>query len=220
MRSDISRFLMFAFMALFLTACKSVTVDNPVNGEVYTDIPDIQLSFPSGRPDPFEVSLNGQDITSVFSVTDAGASATAASIESYILSGENLLKVVKPDTSVVSFIYDISGPVVHVTSVTDGATLTVVGYAEDPSGVASLTANGSAVTLADDNSFTASITAASYIEFVAQDSLGFTSTQRYADESVVMEEAMALRINRNGLDFMVAEIETLLEGDDLNALIP
>ena len=36
MRSDISRFLMFAFMALFLTACKSVTVDNPVNGEVFT----------------------------------------------------------------------------------------------------------------------------------------------------------------------------------------
>ncbi len=220
MRSDISRFLMFAFMALFLTACKSVTVDNPVDGEVYTDIPDIQLSFPKGLPDPFEVSLNGQDITSVFSVSDTGASATAASITNYMLSGENLLKIVKPDTSVVSFIYDISGPVVHVTSVTDGSTLTVVGYAEDASGVASLSANGSVITLAEDNSFTASIAAASYIEFVAQDTLGFTSTQKYADESVVMAEAMALRINRNGLDFMVAEIETLLEGDDLGAVIP
>ncbi|OUS26280.1 hypothetical protein A9Q99_18795 [Gammaproteobacteria bacterium 45_16_T64] len=220
MRSDISRLFMFAFLALFLTACKSVTVDNPVDGEIYTEVPDIQLSFPSGRPDPFEVSLNGADITAAFTVTDSGATAAAASISGSMVSGANSLKVVKPDTSVVTFTYDISGPVVHVTSVTDGATLVVVGYVEDPSGVASLSANGSVIVLDESNGFTANIAAANFIEFVAEDSLGYVSTQKYADESIVMEEAVAVRINRNGLDFMVTEVEEILEGEGLAALLP
>ncbi|MBV1921146.1 MAG: hypothetical protein KUG73_10730 [Pseudomonadales bacterium] len=222
MRSEFNRFFLYAFMAIFLSACgsASVSVDNPVDGNVYTEIPAIELSFTKGIPDPFEVSLNGQDITSQFALTETGGSASAASIESFIVSGDNLLKVLQPELDTVTFNYDNVGPAVHVTNVVDGVTLVVTGYATDASGVVSVSANGSAITLDADNKFTANIAAADYIDFVAEDTVGYISSSNYADDSVVMEDSMAVRINSNGLDFLISEITTLLEGEAIGDMIP
>ena len=222
MRPEFNRFFLYAFMAFLLSACggANVSVDNPVDGNVYTEIPAIELSFTKGIPDPFEVSLNGQDITAQFTLSETGGTASAASIESFIVSGDNLLKVIQPELDTVSFNYDNVGPAVHVTSVVDGATLVVTGYASDASGIVSLSANGSAITLDADNNFTANIAAADYIDFVAEDSVGYISTSRYADDSVVMEDSMAVRVNSNGLDFLISEITTLLEGEAIGDMIP
>jgi len=59
MRSEFNRFFIYGFMAIFLSACgaATVSVDNPVDGNVYTEIPAIELSFTKGIPDPFEVSV-------------------------------------------------------------------------------------------------------------------------------------------------------------------
>ncbi len=125
MRIDVRHLFMVTLFALFLTACKSVTVTNPTAGTVYLTAPEVQLSFPKGKPDVLTVSLNDRDITSLLTVTSTGATASVGSIASYLRDGENFLRVTNPVTPTVKFIYDISGPMVHITKVTEGSQLNI-----------------------------------------------------------------------------------------------
>ena len=219
MIKNINRIFMFAFLALFLTACKSVTVENPTSDTVYTDAPEIRLTFPKGRPDPLEVTLNGSDITALLNVTEEGATASPEAIASLLTNGVNLLKIVKPSTPTVSFTFDNAGPSIHITEVIEGPTLSVSGYVEDASGITSVTANGNPLTLEEGNRFTAQVPDSSTIEFIAEDSLGYQSTQRYARPSETMTNAMAMRINSDGMGFIVEELENFIEGGDIGAIM-
>lgn len=217
MRLNYSRLFFTALLAIFLSACKTVTIEQPEEGAVLSSAPDIVLSFPKGAPDVLTVTLNGEDISSQFSTSDSGATATGANINSFLVDGENLLKVVKPNTPLRKFFFDKSGPKVHITSVSGN--LTISGYAEDPSGVASVSANGTSISLGANNTFTVNIANANYVDFVATDNLGYTRTERYARPNVSMSNALGMRINRDGLDFLEAEIEALLVSDDFGDLV-
>lgn len=217
MRPNYHRLFFTALLAVFLSACKTVTIEQPAEGAVLSAAPTITLSFPKGAPDVLVVTLNGEDISSKFTVTDTGATATGSKINNFLVDGENLLKVVKPNTPLRKFFFDKSGPKVHVTSVTGNLTLS--GYVEDPSGVASASANGKALSLGANNSFTVNIPNANFVDFVARDNLGYTRTERYARPNVSMAHALGMRINRDGLDFLESEIETLLVSDDFGDLV-
>lgn len=219
MRIDMSRLFLTVLFALFLSACKTVTVTNPVANQVYTTAPAIQLSFPKGKPDPLVVTLNDQDITSLLAVTDTGATATAAAITPFLVDGDNFLRVTKPTIPTVKFIYDITGPMVHVTRVTEGSSLNIQGYLDDPSGVRSATVNGAAMTLASGNTFNVSVANGSYVTFVSTDNNGYVRTQQFARPSVTATNSVSLRINRHGLDFITDEVEALLESSALGRLL-
>lgn len=219
MRPESIRVLSLAFLALFLTACKTVTVEQPTADSVHVTAPDIVLSFPSGKPDPLEVTLNGEDISAQFSVSETGATATGANIASYLVDGKNALKVVKPNTPTRFFVFDQSGPMVHITSVTEGGSIGISGYVEDPSGIANVSVNSASVSLDANNSFSVSIANNNFVEFVSTDNNGFVRTQKFARPNVAIGNAMALRVARSGLDFAVAEIESLLVSDSLSDLI-
>lgn len=219
MRPDSIRIFMLAIVALFLTACKTVTVEQPAADSVHTTAPDIVLSFPNGKPDPLEITLNGQDITSQFAITDTGATASGSNIFSYLVDGKNALKVVNPSTPTRYFFFDKSGPMVHILNVTEGGSIGISGYVEDPSGIASVRVNGSSVSLDGDNNFNVSVANGNYVEFVSTDNQGYVRTQTFARPNVALNDAMSLRVARSGLDFAVAEIETLLVSDSLSDLI-
>jgi hypothetical protein len=219
MRPDSLRVLSLAFVALFLAACKTVTVEQPTADSVHITAPDIVLSFPSGRPDPLEVTLNGADISAQFSVSETGATATGANIRSFLVDGKNALKVVKPNTPTRFFVFDQSGPMVHITNVNEGGSIGISGYVEDPSGIASVRVNGADVSLDAGNAFSVSVANSNFVEFVSTDTNGFERRQKFARPSVAIGNAMALRVARSGLDFAVAEIEDLLVSDSLSDLI-
>ncbi len=219
MRIDVRHLFLVTLFALFLTACKSVTVTNPTAGTVYLTPPEVQLSFPKGQPDVLTVSLNDRDITSLLTVTSTGATASAGSIASYLRDGENFLRVTNPVTPTVKFIYDISGPMVHITKVTEGGQLNIQGYVEDPSGVKTVTVNGTAMTLASGNTFNMNIANATYVTFVATDNNNKVRTQKFARPSVNVTDSVSVRINRNGLNFVTDEVENVLKSSALGKLI-
>lgn len=219
MRREFSRYLLMVTLVLFLAACKSVKIDSPEEGAIFTSSPDINLSFPSGKPDALEIRLNDVDITAQFAVNDTGAVATGANIHNFLVDGENHLKIVKPNTPLRKFVVDTSGPKVFVTNVTGSGTITVTGYVEDFSGVASLRANGNNVTLGANNTFSASIPNSSFVEFVATDTLGYVRNTRYARPGVNMPQALGVRINANGLNFLRNEVRELLTSDQLGPIV-
>jgi hypothetical protein len=55
MRLAFSRSLLLAMLVLMLAACKSVSIDSPEEGAVFTSAPNITLSFPDGKPDTLEI---------------------------------------------------------------------------------------------------------------------------------------------------------------------
>lgn len=219
MRIDVRRLFLVTLFALVLSACKTVTVTNPVAGKVYTTAPDVALSFPKGQPDVLKVTLNDRDITSLLAVTSTGATAAGTSITSYLQDGENFLRVTTPVTPTVKFIYDISGPMVHVTKVTEGSQLNIQGYVEDPSGVKSVTVNGTAMTLASDNSFNVNVANGSYVTFVSTDNINLVRTQKFARPSVNVTNSLSVRVSRSGLDFITGEVQNLLKTTALGKLI-
>lgn len=219
MRIDKSRLFLTVLFALFLSACKTVTVTNPVANQVYTSAPSIQLSFPKGKPDPLVVTLNDSDITSLLTVTDSGATASGDAIKSLLVDGDNFLRVTKPVTPTVKFIYDISGPMVHVTKVTEGSSLNIQGYVEDPSGIKSVTVNGAAVALATGNAFNVNVTNGNFVTFVSTDNNNYVRTQNFARPNVTADNSVSLRINRHGLDFVTNEVEAMLQSSALGKLI-
>jgi len=221
MISTVSRLFILSIFTFLVAACntKAVVVDSPVDGSLYSTPPDIQLTFADGLPDIFQVTLNNQDITSQLTVTEAGATAPGTAIEDYLVDGENFLKVTKPNVVMVAFIYDISGPEVHVTEVIDGASLTVSGYIEDPSDVVLASLNGNALVLAEDNTFTATVPAADYMTFETEDTLGLQRSQVYADGSVTIDDSMAIEIGSEGLEVLINQIEDVLEASSLAPLL-
>lgn len=219
MRIDMSRLFMTVLFALVLSACKTVTVSNPVANQVYTTAPAIQLSFPKGKPDPLVVTLNDRNITSLLSVTDTGATATGAAITPYLVDGINFLRVTTPATPTVKFTYDVTGPMVHITRVTEGSQLNIQGYVDDPSGVRSVTVNGTNMSLATGSTFNVNVANGSYVTFVSTDNNSYVRTQRFARPNVTASNSVSLRINRDGLDFITDEVEAILESSALGALI-
>lgn len=219
MQHDFGRLFLTALFALVLSACKTVTIVNPVAGQVYTTAPNVELTFPQGAPPALVVKLNDQDISSLFAISDTGARASASGLLRYLADGQNILRVSTPATLPVKFIYDVSGPTIHISRVTDGSQLNIQGYAEDPSGVRSVTVNGAAVTLAADNSFNVNVANGNYVTFVSTDQNSRVRTQKFARPNVAAANSVSLRINRRGMDFITNEAENIMQSSALGSLI-
>lgn len=219
MRHPLERLFLVVLFAFILSACKSVTIVNPVAGQVYTSPPNVELTFPKGAPPSLVVKLNDQDVSSLFAVSDAGAIASGSGLRPYLADGQNILRVSTPATLPVKFTYDVTGPMIHISRVTEGSQLNIQGYADDPSGVASVTVNGTAVPLAADNSFNVNVANGNYVTFISTDRNNRVRTQRFARPNVTATNSVSLRINRRGLDFITQEAESIMQSSALGSLI-
>lgn len=219
MYHDLGRLFLTALFALVLSACKSVTVVNPVAGQVYTSAPAIELGFPQGAPPALVVKLNDQDISSLFTISETGATAAGTGVRPFLADGQNILRVSTPATLPVKFIYDVTGPMIHISRVTEGSQLNIQGYADDPSGVRSVTVNGTAVTLNADNTFNFNVANGNYVTFVSTDQNSRVRTQKFARPNVAAANSVSLRINRRGMDFITREAESIMESSALGSLI-
>lgn len=206
-------------LVFMITACKTVTVTNPNQGKVYLTPPDITLSFPKGKPDKLVVSINNTDISSFFSVTDTGATVSGESIKQYLQENENFVHIKTPTTPSVKFLYDTTGPVVHITQTTIGTSVQISGFVEDASGVKTVTIDGVAVALDSTNNFSITTAKRTFYSFSTEDVNGYKNTQKFADNTVIAKNSVSVRINKNGLKFMVDQTAKVLASPALGQMV-
>ena len=211
MNSNTLKLYLTLLIVLLLTGC-GATIETPRNEKVYTDPPDVIIKRVEPGPN-FRVLLNDQDITDFFVFDKKRATAEASNIATFLVDGQNSLQMIDPDTDVRNFYFDNTGPLIHLLNVSRNGDITLSGYAEDPSGVASVRVNNKAVTLDFANRFALSIPNASIIRFTTTDQKGFQREQVFAAPGNVLSQALGIRVGQGGLNFVATEIENLVEAD-------
>ncbi|HET8705255.1 MAG TPA: hypothetical protein VFM46_03040, partial [Pseudomonadales bacterium] len=191
-------------LTVLLAACGDIKIDTPTNKAVSADKPaQYHLTFLNNNnavPTGLKIALNNQDVTSLFTVTTTGASATGDALSSYVFSGKNVLtaSAIGIPAKQAIFYYDTEGPTIHILQGSRG-TGQVSGYLEDPAGVRSLTIDGVSVTLGAGNTFIANVQNAPFNDFVAEDNFGHQSSTTYARNDQEFSPAMSARINNRAL---------------------
>lgn len=220
--SHLGTVVVITLVALLFTACEPpmTTIDSPRSGVFYSTAPDVRISFSEGTPNGLKAEINGHDITHELTVSGGSATAPGSAIRPYLMDGENRLALLQPESLSVVFQYDKAGPVVHITNVNDNGGLYVEGYAEDRSGVARVEFNGQSVRLSGpDNTFSAYVSNGDYMTVKAVDSGGNVSVQQLARPQAIVDNALAVRITPEGIDFMEKELAYILSGDYFATLV-
>ena len=130
--------------AIGLAACEQANIVAPTDNAVATTKPaSFQITFPDGKiPATLSMQLNSTDVTDLFTVTEAGASADGSLLADYVYSGRNLFRVATgTQMKQVVFYYDTTGPAIHILAA-DRDTQTVTGYVSDPAGIAAVSLDG------------------------------------------------------------------------------
>ncbi|MBV1880656.1 MAG: hypothetical protein KUG82_03440 [Pseudomonadales bacterium] len=221
MRSSFLRAIACSLL-LLLSGCSKITITEPLDGTVTLDKPVLyQINFVNGIPTDFQVVLNSADVTELFTITETGAVADGESLAGYVFSGKNQFSIVLgSDNRVVNsvFHYDDTGPQVHILSA-DHETGLISGYVADPSGVSSLSIDGSIVPVFGQNEFETTFTSQSFNEISAIDNNGFTSKVVYARGDQELYPSMSLRLNNGGFAYLADQAEIALNEYDFEGLL-
>ncbi len=207
-----------AVVLLALAACSPVGIESPEADGVYPDPPAIQLSYQQ-LPENIQVLLNGEDVTALFVFAADGAQANGVDLRPWLRDGANYLQLVNPDLGPRKFYYDISGPKVHILSLSEAEPTTLTGYLWDLSGVSQATLDGLALTLDQDSGFSTTIVPQDFYEFQAGDELGLTSTTSFARRDLPLESVITARLNPGGVGFLERQISAALAALDFAAII-
>ncbi|OUS30485.1 hypothetical protein A9Q99_05890 [Gammaproteobacteria bacterium 45_16_T64] len=221
-----------ALVALLLTGCKNVVIEEPQQDSVHPDTPaEFRIAF-SDTADisNLSVQLNGEEVSALFDIVDGIAYATDDDLQAFTVSGQNILAVENPTGALPTrFIIDREGPTVFVTSVVEDSTLQMTGYVEDDIGTQSLVVNGQSVTVDEDNGFSVTLpplnqdTAFNVVTFTATDNYERESTTRYAHpthskESAMLPNTLGASITDYGINYIIDTIvEPLVRSLDLTS---
>ena len=230
---------------LSLVGCggDKISISSPDDNAVYstsTSDTQVTITYKDIVTTDLVLMLNDTDVTSYFTITDTEAVATLGDLSALLNDGGNDIAVTAPEEHSVDFIWDISGPIIHITSVETCAgcgpsVVSYSGYVEDYSAVTEVTLNGTEVIpVAEDGTFswgsnvnTSDFSDTARLTFSAQDSFGFNSTTPYevSDDinEVVLGDSSSLkspigaRINGSGISFIEGEVLELVKTIDLEA---
>ena len=208
--------LLFLLTVLGLTACKQVTITTPTNNYVNDAKPDsFALTFTGGIPTDLKIQLNTTDVTSRFTVTDTGATATGDQLADVVYSGRNVFRVTGNNVvKQIVFYYDTTGPEIRILN-TDHTNHTVSGYVQDPGGIASVTLDGVSVDLDATNHFNnVAFNDQPTNTFTATDNFGHVSQTQFARNDQEFN-GISARLNQNGLNFLTGILTDALQGKDL-----
>ncbi len=213
--------VVFFLAILSLTACKQqFTIESPTSNYINNDQPDVfRVAYPEGQPTGLSMQLNTANVTSLFTLGEAEATATGDSLAEHIFPGRNVFRVSAGSKSEqVYFYYDIEGPRIHIleASHTGG---TVRGYLADRGGVESLSIDGSPVTLDEDNYFDTFFTSMPVNTFTAVDGFGNQSQTEFARNDQEFHPAMSARLNSGGISFLGDALATALGDIDFDSFL-
>lgn len=209
-------------LVMLLAACKSsYEIAEPLKDSLHTSPPAVfKVTYdkkPAALP---KFAINGFDVAAQFTAGDTEATAPGSALQSYLKEGVNSFQVSPPLGPMVKFTYDTKGPAIIVLSAeVAGATTTIHGLADDEMGVNSATVNGAPITVAADGTFTVAVPTSDVYTYVATDSLGHTSTTRYAALGKEYDPSLTVRVTEQGLNFAMVQIVNALNGADLNSLV-
>ena len=206
-------------LSVFLSACTKVTIETPESGAVYPDtVPDFNASWDQDPITPLKYTLNGVNVTNLFVEGEGNtSSAAAADLTPYLIDGKNVFSITSAPT--VSFYYDISGPRVHITSVTGSDPLLVEGYVEDPVGVASLAIDGNSIVLSEEQTFSTSLPYQSSYDFSATDMVGHVNEDDFAERGSEAAPGIMAKVNGSGLPSIADLVNQQIADIDLTALL-
>ncbi|MCG8316716.1 MAG: hypothetical protein MI976_26165 [Pseudomonadales bacterium] len=206
-------------LAVFATGCSKVTIETPVKDAVYPDsVPDFTARWDQPPATPLVYTLNGADVTAFFiEGEDNTATASGADMQPYLVDGKNILRVTS--ATPVPFFYDISGPTVHITSVTGVDSLEITGYVEDPMGVALLTIEGNPVDLDENNGFVTTLVAQPRYDFAAEDTVGHIREDDFIVSGEPLTPSIVAKVNESGLPAIADIVNGQIAGLDLTALL-
>jgi hypothetical protein len=211
--------LLLLLLPLIGAGCKNITIDSPVDKALYESVPDFKVTFQGGAPTDLRLTLNGNDVKGLFTVTASGATAPASALAHLFLEGDNRFAARDGMSGrEIGFVLDTQGPAVHINAVGTGNPFQVQGRLVDRAGVQSLSINGQAVPLQDDR-FTAMVSDGPFVQFEAKDSMNHVSRTAYARPGTVLASTTAARLNKSGIAFLVQELNAYLATLDYNAII-
>ena len=207
-------------LVLSVSACSEVRIELPTAEFVDEEKPDsFQVSFTNGKPADLALQLNAADVTDMFITTEDGTSASATGVDlaEYIFPGKNIFKASAGGlSSQVAFYYDTEGPVIHILNTNRDSGI-VSGYVADDSAVASLTLDGAAVSLDENNHFSTSFSDLPFNEFTAVDAYAQVSSTQYARKDQEFIPGMSARLNEGGLAFLADALALQLGNIDFDA---
>lgn len=205
-----------------LSACDGITykIISPPDDSIHDTLPEsIIISYTLKPESPPEMTLNGVVVTDHFILGETEASAKATDLKTYIVNGENILRVNPPYGPHSTFIYDPMGPEIIILEADHGNRTKIKGVAVDDAGTGSLQVNGVAVAVNSDGSFTADVPAADVYDFKAEDFLGHKTSVQYRDYSLPYDRSLRARLNQSGMDFIAEELIPVVNGLDFNELV-
>ncbi len=209
------------FLSFALIACGGgYTIEEPVKDSIHTSPPPTFKVTYKSQPDALpKMTLNGLNVEQFFIAGETEATASGSQLQDYFIEGKNTFQVNPPLGPSVKFIYDTQGPSVVLLGATDDGMMNINGIAIDEMGVESLSVNGTDITVAADGSFSVSVTPADIYTYQGTDSLGHTSTVKYASLGLEYDPSLTVKITQSGLDFAVDQVVNILNGLDLNSLV-
>ena len=214
-------YTVISLLCLGLAACGSdYKITNPTKGSVNTEPPTFTVTY-SSQPETLpRMTLNGLSVESFFTAGETSATGNGADFPNYFLEGFNTFHVDPPSGPQVKFIYDTKGPkVVILGAELNGGTATISGMAVDELGVSSMSVNGVGITVDEDLLFTVDVPETDVYTYLAEDTVGHTSTTHYAALGNDYDPSLTVKITQDGLDIAVAEIVNALNGMDINSLV-
>jgi len=107
---------------LSLVGCggDKISISSPDDNAVYstsTSDTQVTITYKDIVTTDLVLMLNNTDVTSYFTITDTEAVATLGDLSTLLVDGGNDIAVTAPEEHSVDFIWDISGPIIHITSV-------------------------------------------------------------------------------------------------------
>jgi hypothetical protein len=203
----------------FLAGCKNVQIVSPANNSVSNTAPEFRIRFKNGVPETFTATINGTVIDRA-AFTVEGNDAVAPVSLGQLKAGDNEFALTAPSSVKSVFHLDQAGPVIHLLGATEGDPRQVTGYLSDRGGPASLSINGTAVTLDANGRFNTSVPNTTTHTLLATDVYGHTTQESFTRLGQRFNPAFAVRINQQGLaDSLPEAILQIVESLDFNSFI-
>ncbi|OUR88446.1 hypothetical protein A9Q81_23655 [Gammaproteobacteria bacterium 42_54_T18] len=215
------RFFLLGLIGLAVTGCGgSYTISEPAEDSVHTNAPSIFVVGYKSQPAELPVMiLNGLSVESHFTAGASEATAAGSDLVDFFIEGKNTFQVQPPLGPSVRFVYDTEGPRVILLGAEEDGLMKINGLAFDETGIETLSVNGTDISLAEDGSFAVEVMPADLYTYQGEDSIGHTSTVKYASLGLEYDPSLTVKITQEGLNLALNQVVNVLNGLDINSLV-
>lgn len=213
--------LCLCLASLLLTSCNwnDFEIVLPIRNAKFIDqLPERVLIRYSVEPEL--ITLNGIPVQHLFTFNEGDATATGDSLAAYFRQGQNNIAVDAHHFGPRRHFYlDTEGPRVIIRSTETDGNVMIQGEFKDPAGTYAATLNGIPVDIDNHNQFTASVAPADIYTFETEDNYAQQATHHFASRETIVEDALKVRIDQQGINAIIPTVQEALEEKDLASLL-